>query len=73
LKYLGEEETIEAELVYRGSEHGWEFKDFHRCADHKGATITLFKIEDSDCIGGYTKQSWHERSNQLDDWYVQDV
>ncbi len=54
LEYLSEEETIEAEIVYRGSDDGWEYKDFHRCADHKGVTVTLFKIEDGDCIGGYT-------------------
>jgi len=68
VKYLGEEETIEAEIVYRGSDDGWEYKDFHRCADHKGATVTLFKDEYGDCVGGYTNQSWHHRDDDYDSY-----
>ena len=41
-------------LLYRGSDQGWMFKDFHSRCDHKGPTISLFKIKDGDCIGGYT-------------------
>ena len=42
-------------LLFRGSEDGWSFKEFHTRCDKKGATITLFKIKDGDCIGGYTE------------------
>jgi hypothetical protein len=41
-------------IRYRGSEHGWNYKDFHDRCDHIGPTISLFKIEDGDCIGGFT-------------------
>ncbi len=41
-------------MLYRGSDHGWMFKDFHSRCDHKGPTISLFKVKDGDCIGGYT-------------------
>ena len=30
-------------------------KDFHERCDDKGPTISLLKIKDGDCIGGYTK------------------
>jgi hypothetical protein len=33
-------------------------KDFHSRCDNKGPTISLFKILDGDCIGGYTKAKW---------------
>ncbi len=41
-------------LLYRASEHGWQGKDFHDRCDQKGATLSLFKVRDGDCIGGYT-------------------
>ena len=65
---MGEDETIEVEIVYRGSDDGWKFEDFHRCADHKGETVTLLKIDDGDCIGGYTTKSWHHRDDNYDDY-----
>ena len=42
-------------LLYRGSKHGWKSKDFHSRCDGKGPTISLFKLKNGDCIGGYTK------------------
>ena len=45
-------------LIYRGSIHGWKFKDFHTRCGNKGPTISLFKVKDGDCIGGYTNASW---------------
>jgi hypothetical protein len=41
-------------LRYRGSEHGWMCIDFHSRCDKRGPTISLFKVKDGDCIGGYT-------------------
>ncbi len=41
-------------LLYSGSLHGWMFKDFHSRCDNKGPTISLFKLKDGDCVGGYT-------------------
>ncbi len=33
-------------------------KDFHSRCGKKGPTISLFKIKDGDCIGGFTKAQW---------------
>ncbi len=41
-------------LRYRGSEHGWMGKDFHARCDGKKPTITLFKLKNGSCIGGFT-------------------
>jgi hypothetical protein len=45
-------------LLYSGSLHGWNYIDFHSRCDNKGATISLFKVKDGDCIGGFTKAQW---------------
>lgn len=45
--------------LYSGSVDGWFSVDFHRkCDDEEGATISLFKVENGPCIGGYTKAWW---------------
>ena len=46
-------------------------KDFHSRCDNKGPTVSLFKIKDGDCVGGYTKAQWqslkdYEYSNDND-------
>jgi hypothetical protein len=41
-------------LLFRGSEHGWKWKDFHSRCEKKGPTISLFKVKGGDCIGGFT-------------------
>ena len=45
---------VNATMLYRGSDHGWMAIDFHSRCDYKGPTISLFKVEDRDCIGGFT-------------------
>jgi hypothetical protein len=54
MKLLGNKKLVTA-LLFRGSEHGWDAIDFHSRCDNKGPTISLFKIKDGDCIGGFTK------------------
>jgi hypothetical protein len=56
-KLLGNKQLVTT-LLYSGSLHGWMAIDFHSRCDKKGPTITLFKIKDGDCIGGYTKAKW---------------
>ena len=56
-KLLGNKRFVTI-LLFCGSIHGWKYIDFHRCCDKKGPTISLFKIKDGDCIGGYTKAQW---------------
>ena len=42
-------------LIYRGSRDGWKGKDFNRLCNGKSPTISLFKVKDGPCIGGYTE------------------
>ena len=51
---LGNKKLITA-LLFRGSDHGWNAKEFHERCDKKGPTVSLFKVKNGDCIGGYTK------------------
>ena len=46
------------EILYKGSIDGWLFKDFHSKVDNNGSTITLMKLSNGQCIGGYTKYDW---------------
>ena len=57
LELLGNKKLVTT-LLYRGSEHGWTAADFHSRCDNKGPTVSLFKVRDGDCIGGYTKAQW---------------
>ncbi len=41
-------------MLYRGSQDGWMGKDMHSRCDGKKATISLMKMENGGCIGGYT-------------------
>lgn len=42
-------------------------KDFHSRSDNKGSTISLFKIKDGDCIGGFTKVNWQSEKKYDND------
>jgi hypothetical protein len=57
LNLLGNK-PITLTLLYSGHLHGWEYEDFHSRCDSKGRTVSLFQIEQGDCIGGYTSQCW---------------
>ncbi len=61
-KLLGNKRLI-TYMLYRGSDHGWYYVDFHSRCDNKGPTISLFKIKDGDVIGGYTKAQWESPSS----------
>jgi len=56
-KLLGNK-PVTSTLLYSGHLHGWNWKDFHSRCDSKGRTVSLFQIEQGDCIGGYTSQCW---------------
>jgi hypothetical protein len=56
-KLLGNK-PVTSTLLYSGHLHGWTYKDFHSRCDSKGRTVSLFQIEDGDCIGGCTSQCW---------------
>ena len=57
LDFLGNKRYVTV-LLYSGSIHEWSLEDFHRRCDLKGPTISLFKVKDGDCIGGYTEAEW---------------
>ena len=57
MKLLGNKKLVTV-LLFRGSQHGWMHKDFHSRCDKKGPTISLFKVKDGDCIGGFTTCQW---------------
>ena len=50
---------ISTVLLYKGSQNGWQYADFHARADNKGPTITLFKVQDTNLrCGGFTSVNW---------------
>jgi len=52
-KLLGKKQCVTT-ILYRGSDHGMTAKEFHNRSDNRKATISLFKVKDGDCIGGFT-------------------
>ena len=69
--YLDGKQVYETVLEYRGSDHGWKNADFHERADNKGWTVSLFKILDGDCVGGFTTQTWDWEKHGYN-WRVRD-
>jgi hypothetical protein len=57
---------VTSTLLYSGHLHGWNYKDFHSRCDSKGRTVSLFQIEQGDCIGGYTSQCWDNSGRKAD-------
>ena len=55
-------------LLFCGSMHGWMAEDFHSRCDGKGPLVSLFKMKDGDCIGGYTKAQFS--SPYPGQWFV---
>ncbi len=53
-KLLGNKRFVTV-LLFCGTMHGWTPKDFHSRCDGKGPLVSLFKMKDGDCIGGYSK------------------
>jgi hypothetical protein len=64
-KLLGNK-PVTSTLLYSGKFHGWYYKNFHDRCDSKGRTVSLFQIEQGDCIGGYTSQCWDDNGYKAD-------
>ncbi len=47
--------NFSTELLYQASLHGLANEIFHNRCDYKGSTVSLFKLKNGTCIGGYTK------------------
>ena len=46
-------------LIYKATKDGFSAKDFHRCSDDKGPTMTIIQSQASDYLfGGYAEISW---------------
>ena len=52
------EDATGLELLYRGSDHGWEKKDFHSRCDGKGPTVMIFESEVGYLAAGYISLPW---------------
>jgi hypothetical protein len=48
-------------LIYKATRDGFTFKDFHRCCDEKGPTLTIIQSTDNYFFGGYTTINWNKR------------
>lgn len=45
-------------LFYSGSIDSCCSEDFHRLCDGKSHLVTLYQIDDGDCVGDFTNASW---------------
>ena len=55
------------ERIYDASVDGWGAKDFHRCCDKKGWTITIVYTTKDFIFGGFTTAEW---KSPPDDKYI---
>jgi hypothetical protein len=44
--------------IYDASTDGWDAKDFHRCCDKKGWTLTIVETTKGFIFGGFTTAEW---------------
>ena len=54
-------------LIYKMTRDGNRTKDFHKKADIKGPTITLFRTNDGYSFGGYTSKSFRSNGGWIKD------
>ncbi len=66
-KLLGNKRFVTV-LLFCGSMHGWWAEDFHSRSDGKGPLVSLFKMKDGDCLGGYSKAQFSSPS--LNEWVI---
>ncbi len=56
------------ELIYKATRDGFHEKDFHRCCDSKGPTMTIIQSKnDNYLFGGYAEISWSCDGKYKDD------
>ena len=46
------------QLVYRATDHGFGFKDFHAKCSGQNRCLTIVKSESGNIFGGYTDGAW---------------
>lgn len=55
------------ELLYRGTQHGFNAVDFHYYCDVVTNTLTVIKSENGNIFGGYTEMSWEGPNDTVHD------
>ncbi len=50
-------------LIFKMTKNGTEAKEFHKCCDDKGPTLTLIETTKNKIFGGYTPLNWNKSSN----------
>ena len=63
--WINPNSKIKAELLYRLSRDGKEYQTFHNLCDNKGKTLTIFKLNDGNILGGYTTQNWDSNTSGI--------
>ena len=58
--------NIKYELIFKMSENGTKFDDFHKHCDNKGPTMTLIETKNN-IFGGFTPLNWNQNSFQTND------
>lgn len=54
LKKLFRNKVFVTTMLFQGSRDGWKGIDFHSRCDGLGPTLSLFRVKDGPCIGGFT-------------------
>ena len=59
--------SVQQRLIYRGTENGFEAKDFHaRCDGHQNTMTILRSQHEGYIFGGYTEASWSSLSQRAE-------
>ena len=58
IKEKMDKDEIKYDLIYKMSKDGSTAKDFHKCCDNKGPTLTIIKTTGNQIIGGFTSLEW---------------
>ncbi|UJR33898.1 hypothetical protein I4U23_021317 [Adineta vaga] len=68
LEFIGPEFSTEQpwRLIYRGSDHGFEAADFHRCCDSYAPTISIIQTDFGNIFGGFTSIPWSSAEMRAD-------
>ena len=66
-KWINPSRKISAELLYRMSDNGDQFSEFHELCDNKGPTLSLFHVKDGNKVGIFTPLSWDTNSGWKND------
>ena len=68
---LGNKEFVFT-LLYRATQQEYTAEEFHRKCDHRSPTVSLLKLNNGNCIGGFTSSRWQTPSSQFLGQYYMD-